>query len=36
MLASAQEKITIDPELEKDSVEISTGTGYGDDDEEDF
>ena len=36
MLASAQEKITIDPELEKDSVEISTGAGYGDDDEEDF
>ena len=36
MLASAQKKITIDPELEKDSVEISTGTGYGDDDEEDF
>ena len=36
MLASAQEKIIIDPELEKDSVEISTGAGYGDDDEEDF
>ena len=36
LLASAQEKITIDPELEKDSVEISTGAGYGDDDEEDF
>ncbi len=32
----AQEKVTIDPELEKDSVEISTGAGYGDDEDEDF
>ena len=32
----AQEKVTIDPELEKDSVEISTGGGYGDDEDEDF